>query len=45
MRGARAGAEAPLLGTFKWLPSLGPPFAKQKMGGSVRDVGIQARTA
>ena len=26
MRGARAGADAPLLSGFKWLP-WGPPFA------------------
>ena len=26
MYGAHAGADAPLLGGFKWLP-LGPPFA------------------
>ena len=30
MRGARAGTDAPLLGTFKWLP-WGPPFAMQEI--------------
>ena len=44
MRSGRTGADAPLLGKFKWLP-WGMPFAKQKMGGSMRNVGIQAHTA
>ena len=44
MRGTHTGADAPLLGMFKWLP-WGPPFAKRKIGGFVRDVGIQARMA
>ena len=41
MRGARAGADTPLLGGFQWLP-WGPPFAMRKMGGWKRNVGIQA---
>ena len=31
MRGARAGADAPLLGGFKWLP-WGQPFAMRLRG-------------
>ena len=41
MRGARAGADAPLLGGFQWLP-WGPPFAMRKTGGWKCNVGIQA---
>ena len=44
MCGTHAGTDAPLLGMFKWL-AWGLPFAKRKMGGSMHDVGIQARTA
>ena len=40
MHSARAGADAPLLGGFKWLP-WGPPFAMRKVGGWKRNVGIQ----
>ena len=41
MRGARTGANAPLLGGFQWRP-WGPPFAMRKTGGWKRNVGIQA---
>ena len=40
MHGARAGADALLLGGFKWLP-WGPPFALHKVGGWRHNVGIQ----
>ena len=40
MRGARAGANAPLLGGFKWLP-WGQPFAMHQAGGWKHNVGIQ----
>ena len=40
MHGARAGADAPLLGGFKWLP-WGPPFAMHSAGGWKHNVGIQ----
>ena len=40
MRGARAGADAPLLGGLKWLP-WGPPFAMHKAGGWKHNAGIQ----
>ena len=36
MRGAHAGADAPLLGGFKWLP-----FALRKAGGWRHNIGIQ----
>ena len=41
MCGTHAGADAPLLGGFQWLP-LGPPFAMHKMGRWKCNVSIQA---
>ena len=41
MCGTRTGANAPLLGGFKWLP-WGPPFAMHLAGRWKHNVGIQA---
>ena len=41
MHSTHAGADAPLLGGFKWLP-WGPPFAICKVGKRKHCIGIQA---